>query len=214
MPRNARSWRLPLLMLAVLALIAAVALPAFAAGPSSAPGAQASEKPGKAPKASKEPEVAVTLTGTIAATADADGETTYALTSGGKTYKLDAGPAWFFGDKHPLKAFVGKSVTVTGEQSGDEVDVETVDGVALRAPGKPPWAGGWKAVGSAHPGWSQEKADRWAQKLADRAARQAAKGGNGANGAAGAAGGAGCWPPGHCKGDGAEPESSEVPRGD
>ena len=83
------------------------------------------------------------------------------MTVAGKTVRLDAGPSWFFGDKHPLKPFVGKTVTITGEQAGDEVEVETVDGVRLRAEGKPPWAGGWKAVGSAHPGWSQEKADRW-----------------------------------------------------
>ena len=33
-------------------------------------------------------------------------------------------------------------------------------------PAKPPWAGGWKAVGSAHPGWTQEKWDKWQQKQA------------------------------------------------
>jgi hypothetical protein len=178
--------RIPLLGLAIVALLIAVAIPALAASPSGAPEAAASEHPGKGPKASKEPEVAVTLSGVVAATTDADGETAYTMTVAGKTVRLEAGPSWFFGDKHPLKPFVGKTVTVTGEQSGDEVDVETVDGVRLRAEGKPPWAGGWKAVGSAHPGWSQEKWDRWQQKGADKAAR-------------GGAAGAGCWPPGHCK---------------
>jgi hypothetical protein len=115
------------------------------------------------------------------------------MTANGKTVQLEAGPSWFFGDKHPLKPYVGKTVTITGTASGDEVDVETVDGVRLRAEGKPPWAGGWKAVGSAHPGWSQEKADRWAQKQA---------------GKAGVAG-SGCWPPGRCKEHG--PEASEEP---
>jgi hypothetical protein len=218
-----RPLRAPLLVLAVAALIAALTIPALAADPSATPGATsaASQKPegsakpdksakpnktdkeARGPKASKEPEVAVTLRGTIAATTDADGKTTYTVTADGKILKLEAGPSWFFGDKYPLKPFVGKTVTIVGSQRGDEVDVESVDGVALRAPGKPPWAGGWKAVGSIHPGWSQEKADRWAQKMADKAAR-----GNGA----GKAGATGCWPPGHCKNP--APESSAVPRGD
>jgi hypothetical protein len=198
--------RLPLLVLALVALIAVVAIPALAAGspsgtPWAAPGANApaaSEKPGKGPKASKEPEVAVTLRGVVAATTDADGKTTYSMTTGGKTVTLDAGPSWFFGDKHPLAAYVGKTVTIVGGQRGDEVDVETVDGTRLRAEGKPAWAGGWKAVGSGHPGWSQAKADRWAAHQAARAARQGAK-----------AGSAGCWPPGQCKEHG--PKGSAAP---
>ena len=187
-----------LLVVGLIALVGLVTLPALAASPSPSTGATAASaapspepkasKAPKAPKASKAPEVAVTLRGPVAAAKDADGRTTYTLTANGKTVRLDAGPSWFFGDKHPLAPFVGKTVTITGGQRGDEVDVETVDGVRLRAPGKPPWAGGWKAVGSAHPGWSQEKADRWAQK-------QAAKAGKGAAGTDGS----GCWPPGHCK---------------
>ncbi|MBA2718106.1 MAG: hypothetical protein H0U52_02530 [Chloroflexi bacterium] len=177
--------RIPLLGVALVALIAVVAIPALAA-PSSAPGLSApdlsapegSEKPGRGPKASKEPEVAVTLTGVVATTTGAEDETQYTITAAGKTLKLDGGPSWFFGDNHPLKPFVGKNVTIVGGQRGDEVDVETVDGVRLRAEGKPPWAGGWKAVGSAHPGWTQEKADRWKLHLAnhpDKAARDAAR---------------------------------------
>ena len=195
------SLRIPLLGLALVALIAVVALPAFAASPSPGAGAAASERPGKepkeqkAPKASKEPEVAVTVRGVVAATTDADGETGYTMTVAGKTIKLDAGPSWFFGDKHPLQAFVGKTVTVSGGQRGDEVDVETVDGVRLRAAGKPPWAGGWKAVGSAHPGWTQDKWDRWQQKQADKATKLNAAG-------------EGCWPPGKCKDKDEEPASS------
>ena len=130
----------------------------------------------------------------MVATTDADGGTSYTMTVDGKTVKLDAGPSWFFGDNHPLKAFVGKTVTVAGGRRGGEVDVETVDGVRLRAEGKPPWAGGWKAVGSAHPGWSQEKWDRWQAKQA---------------GKVGAAG-AGCWPPGKCKDHGPK-ASAEAP---
>jgi hypothetical protein len=72
-------------------------------------------------------------------------------------------------------------VTIVGEQraGSDEVDVVSVDGKALREPGRPPWAGGWKQVGKIHPGWSQEKADRWAAKMQAK--------------------GVDCWPPGHCK---------------
>jgi hypothetical protein len=189
------SLRYPLLALALLALVGAVAIPALAASP--APGAQAaSDHPGKGPKGSKEPEVAVTLHGVVSTTTDADGETSYTISADGKTIRLDAGPSWFFGAKHPLAPFVGKTVTITGGQRGDEVDVETVDGTALRGEGKPPWAGGWKAVGSAHPGWSQEKADRWAEHMKDQGARHGAAG-------------AGCWPPGHCKAH--APEETEAP---
>jgi hypothetical protein len=191
-----RDLRAPLLALALLALVGVIAIPALAASPSPGASAAASEHPGKGPKGSKEPEVEVTLRGVVAATTDADGKTSYTITADGKTLKLDAGPSWFFGDKYPLKPFVGKTVTVTGEQGADEVEVTTVDGTALREPGRPPWAGGWKAVGSAHPGWSQEKWDRWQAKKA---------------GKAGAAGAAGCWPPGHCKEKG--PEGSEAPEG-
>jgi hypothetical protein len=193
------SLRAPLLALGLLALVGAIAIPALAASPSPKAGASASEHPGKGPKASREPEVTVTLKGVVASAKDAEGETSYTLTVDGKTVKLDAGPPWFFGDKHPLAPFVGKNVTITGEQSGDEVDVETVDGTAIRGPGKPPWAGGWKAVGSSHPGWSQDKADRWQQKR---------------NAASGAAGATDCWPPGHCKNRGvAAPEASGRPEG-
>ena len=126
----------------------------------------------------------MTLRGTVSAGTDEDGGTTYELTSGGKTYQLEAGPPWYHGDNHPLKPFVGESVTVTGEaaEGSTEVDVLTVNGTAIREPGKPPWAGGWKQVGERHPGWSEEKAARWAEK----AAKQQQKFG-------------GCWPPGHCK---------------
>ena len=77
-------------------------------------------------------------------------------------------------------------MTVTGEaaEGSTEVDVLTVNGTVIREPGKPPWAGGWKQVGENHPGWSAEKAARWAEK----AAKQGQKFGD-------------CWPPGHCKQD-------------
>ena len=158
-----------ILALAILALV--VALPALAASPTPGPGNSENARKGKGS------ETPVTLTGTVATATDADGNTTYTLRSGGTTYTLEAGPPWFFGDNHPLKPYVGKSVTIVGEKAADsnEVDVETVDGKALREPGKPPWAGGWKVVGKRHPGWSQEKADRFKQKFGD------------------------CFPPGQCK---------------
>ena len=59
----------------------------------------------------------------------------------------------------------------------------TVDGKRIRAEGKPPWAGGWKRVGERHPGWTQEKWDRWQAKMAGKAKAL----------------GVDCWPPGHCK---------------
>ena len=82
-------------------------------------------------------------------TTDAKGETGYTLTVGSTAYTLDAGPPWYWKDKHPLKPFVGKSVVVVGEQGQGttEVDVQSVDGKAIREPGKPPWAGGWMRVG-------------------------------------------------------------------
>lgn len=167
--------------LALLALLAVVAVPAFAVDPSPSPG---TGKPDKSVKPAKVEGVPVTLTGTISTATDSDGKPSYTLRSGGTTYTLEAGPSWFFGDNHPLKPFVGKSVTVAGEKAKDsnEVDVESVDGKALRAPGKPPWAGGWKKVGKIHPGWSQEKVDRMKAK----ADRQKGKFGD-------------CFPPGTCK---------------
>lgn len=163
---------------AVGLLAIVIALPAFAAQP---------EEPEKA-KVEKTP---ITLKGSIKAATDTDGKTEYTLTSGGTTYTLEAGPKWFFGDNHPLKPFVGKSVTIEGQVAAGstEVDVTSVNGTALRDPGKPPWAGGWKKVGHLHPGWSQAKADRFKAKFGD------------------------CFPPGKCKDKPAKggPEASEAP---
>lgn len=170
--------------LALVALVALVAVPVLAADPSPSAG-----PPGQQGKPAKVAETPITLTGTVAASTDTDGNATFTLRSGATTYTLDGGPAWFYGNKHPLKAYVGKSVTVVGERAPGEteVDVETVDGKALRAPGKPPWAGGWKVVGKAHPGWSQEKADRFEAKFGD------------------------CFPPGQCKDKLNKPAASAAP---
>ena len=131
------------------------------------------------------PEVEVTVSGTVAKQTTPDGKTEYTLTTGSATLVLDAGPAWFHGDKHPLDGYVGKSVTVVGDQreGSTEVDVRSVDGTVIREPGKPPWAGGWKRVGERHPGWTQEKWDRWQAKRAEHAKRH----------------GVDCWPRGQCK---------------
>jgi hypothetical protein len=148
------------------------------------------------PDKAKADETPITISGTVQVAKDTDGRDTYTLTDGGKTYTLDAGPPWFFGDKYPLKPFVGQKVTIVGEAAtgSTNVEVTSVNGTALRAPGRPPWAGGWRAVGAAHPGWSQDKADRMKVKFGD------------------------CFPPGQCKdkpgraGDGSErPDESEAP---
>lgn len=148
-------------------LVMLLAVPVLAGQPSAPPGQQ-KEKVEKTP---------ISLTGTVETSTDADGDVRYTLTSGGTAYTLEAGPKWFFGDNYPLEPFVGKNVTIEGEVAAGstEVDVTSVDGTALRAAGKPPWAGGWKRVGEIHPGWSQEKADRMKAKFGD------------------------CFPPGQCK---------------
>ena len=153
----------------------AVAIPVLGAdplaSPSAEPGATASAIPvsssaptrsakpagdesGSADKQSKGGEIEATVTGTVGKTTDGKWPT-YALTAGGTTWELSAGPPWFWGDANPLNAYVGKSVTVVGEHGeGDtEFDVMTVDGKTIRAEGKPPWAGGPWVVGPKHPGW-------------------------------------------------------------
>ena len=152
--------RVGLLLVSGIALLA-ISIPVLAASlsPSGAPTKESkSEKPGKSEQG---PETAITLTGTVQKSVDADGDPSFTLTANGKTWTLSAGPPWFWGDKNPLGAYVGKSVTVAGTTEGSvaEVDVETVDGKALREPGKPPWAGGPWVVGPTHPGWKPWMAD-------------------------------------------------------
>jgi len=166
--------RRTLVFVAAIALLAlVVALPALAAQPSWANGSNKD-------KADKVPSTPITISGVVESSTDVDGRTTYTLTDGGTTYTLHAGPPWFCAAAYPLEPYVGQDVTIDGEASegSTDVDVLSVDGTALREPGKPPWAGGWKAVGEIHPGWSQEKAD----KLAAKAERFG-----------------GCFPPGQCK---------------
>jgi len=165
--------------LTAVALLAAVALPVAGIDPTPSPGAAAS--PAASPASSQgadpgsgaknqakdeatkdEPEVSVTLTGTVGTSTGGD-EGGYTLTVAGKVYRLEDGPPWWWGDNDPLKPYVGKTVTVTGEQegaAGTSVEVLTIGGTTIREPGKPPWAGGWKVVGPKHPGWAQWKVDK------------------------------------------------------
>ena len=194
MNRLFASSRTPLAALAVLVLAIAVALPALAASPGASPGPEAS-KPAKVPKADRSPEVPVTVRGLVSSTKGADGTTDITVASGGRTLHLRVGPPWYAAGSNLLTPFVGKTVTIVGDQEGDTIDVETIDGVAVRAPGKPPWAGGWKKFGAGHPGWSQAKADREKAKDARKAARSAAR--------------AACLAAGTCAAD--EPDESEAP---
>ena len=169
--------RRPVAALLALALSVALVAPVLA---------QEASPPGRGPKPkpSKAPATPVTLTGRVASSTDADGHNIYTITVGSELLQLSAGPHWWWGDADPLAASVGKSVTIVGErrEGSTEVDVETVDGERLREPGRPPWAGGWKAVGEKHPGWSAEKAaflaermQRWAERMALKALRWAEK---------------------------------------
>lgn len=176
-----------ILGISVLAIgIAMVAVPTFAADPSPSPAASGKpDKPPKPPKVEKAPATPVTLSGTVGTRTDAEGRTEYTLTTGTTTVVIDGGPSWFYGDSHPLKAYVGKNVTITGSRrAGDtDVHVKAVNGTAIRGEGRPAWAGGWKRVGARHPGWTQEKMDRWNARHADRAKAL----------------GLDCFPPGQCK---------------
>lgn len=146
--------RAAVLVVTAAAVIAAGAVPVLAADPS--------PKPSKPPKAEKGPETSISLTGTVRATTGENGRTEYTVTSGGTTWTLDAGPSWWFGGSHPLAGVVGSSVSIVGttRAGSTDLDVETIDGKVLRQPGKPPWAGGPKAVGEKHPGWKAWKAAR------------------------------------------------------
>ena len=133
------------------------ATPTATAAPSAAP--RATAQPGATDKPDKDkdkgPEVAITVTGRVGESTNGKGWKTYSLTAGAKVYELSVGPPWFWGDKNPLAAYVGKLVTVVGttHQGSDEIDAQTVDGKVVREPGRPPWAGGPWVVGERHPGW-------------------------------------------------------------
>jgi hypothetical protein len=173
-----RRWRGLWILVGIVAALA-IAIPVMGANPSPAAspsggatpaataepdetgepdGSSKPDKPGKpdlAAKPDKGPEVTVTVQGTVQQSTDAKGRPAFTLTAGGKTWELSAGPPWFWGDKNPLTASVGKSVSIVGtaEAGGTELDVTSVDGKAIRAAGKPPWAGGPWVIGPTHPGW-------------------------------------------------------------
>jgi hypothetical protein len=152
--------RRPILLIAGLVALLAIAVPAIGADPSPA-GGPPDTPPGRENKPDKGPAIAKTITGMVEQTTDAKGRPSFTITVGGVTWELSAGPKWFHGDNNPLKAFVGKSVEVVGTYHEGETDlsVDTVDGEAIRAAGKPPWAGGPWVVGEAHPGWKEWMAD-------------------------------------------------------
>lgn len=143
-PLMVLSRRLKILALVGVVVALAVAIPVMGADPAPSASPHGQTKPDKAPKAAKGPEVAVTVRGSVNQTTDGKGRAAFTLTADGKTWELSAGPRWYWGDKNPLKAYVGKSVSVTGtyRAGGTDLDVETIDGTALRGGGRPPWAGG------------------------------------------------------------------------
>jgi hypothetical protein len=150
-------------ILVLVGVVAALAIdiPVMGADPAPSASPPGQTKPDESAKPEKGPEVTVTMQGTVKQTADENGRPTFTLTAGGKTWDLSAGPTWFWGDKNPLKGYVGKSISVAGtyRAGGTELDVETIDGKALREGGKPPWAGGPWVVGATHPGWKAWMAD-------------------------------------------------------
>lgn len=121
--------------------------------------------------------------GTIVAVENPDGSTTYYLqTEAGQLVELSFGPGWFWGPLSALwpEAVEGASVEIGGnvrdgmpsdsasdvalEQAAKDpvLKVNALDG-AKRAQGKPPWAGGPKVQGPAHPGyvgWSKGQANK------------------------------------------------------
>ena len=88
-----------------------------------------------AAKPDKGPELAKTLSGTVASSEDGKGRPTFSMTVGGVVWELSAGPKWFWGTNNPLASYVGKSVEAVGTYHAGEttLDVDTVDGKALRA---------------------------------------------------------------------------------
>ena len=112
--------------------------------------AQSPTRPPRRTRVQRRREHPVTLTGIVGHPSEDD----FTLVVGITVYDLSVGPPWWWGDASPLAAVVGKTVTIDGEQEegSNEVDVLAIDGKAIREPGRPPWAGGWKVVGSKHPG--------------------------------------------------------------
>jgi hypothetical protein len=142
--------RLAIFLVGSLVAVALVAIPILAQ--------RASPPAGKGQKAHA-PEHAITVRGTVQETTNADGVIAYTLVASGTTYSLSDGPAWWWGAKDPLASYVGRTVDVIGEiaEGSKQIDVQSIGGRALRAPGRPPWAGGPKVVGEKHPGSKSSK---------------------------------------------------------
>ncbi len=170
-------------VIATASLVAALSLGSLAVG------ASAQEPAEKADLAA----TSKSVTGLVTEGTNADGQTTYYLTpEGGEPIELSYGPAWLWGLASPLQQLVGTEVTVVGQlrdgvpndnasemaqaqaDASPVLHVRSIVGLELRENGKPPWAGGPKVVGEAHPGyegWSEGQAE----KAADKAARAAEK---------------------------------------
>ena len=156
--------RRPILLVTALAVLAiVVALPTLAAEPSTSPAGRATRK-GEEGEVAKDP---ITLDGTVASSTDAEGKTTYTLQSGGTTYTLEAGPSWFYGDDHPLKPFVGTSVKIVGEKKAFNRGRRRDRQRHGTARGQAALGRRLEAGREDHPGWSQEKADRFQAKFGD-----------------------------------------------
>ncbi len=124
--------------------------------------------PARAPAVETREGTLETLEGTLETDQDTDGGTVYRVSDGTSSVPLGVGPPWFYGDDHPLAELVGQRITVIGQRDdgtpGHEAvpeasghgqpsfEVYSVNGIELRAPGKPRWAGGPAAVGDRHPG--------------------------------------------------------------
>jgi len=126
------------------------------------------DKTGRGPKAERArvATTPVTLTGRLGTRSDDDGRPEYTLTVGGTVYVLHVGPPWWWGDRNPLAARVGDTVTIEGDRvdGTNDVEVTSVNGSTVREAGRPPWAGGPKAVGERHPGWSEWKEIKRAER--------------------------------------------------
>lgn len=167
------------MVLALAGLSVAIAAPTPTGGD---PAVMAAASPSPTPKATREPKPVrshvpsetVELRGMIRTATGEDGRVAYELVdAAGAVWRLEVGPPWWWGTADPLAAYAGRTVTVTGERplGEQDVDVLAIDGKTVREAGRPPWAGGWRAVGERHPGWTRTKADRWEAKQAAKLER-------------------------------------------
>lgn len=162
--------RLVILGLLIAAVVSAVAMAVDKQGTKSTKSAEDA------------PEVTMTLTGVLRATADG-----YAVGSRAVSF----GPPWYAAGSSLVKNNLGKTVTVTGvADDDDDLSVRTIDGTVYRAKGRPPWAGGPKhhssapaaCNGKAKSATKSAKDDEKDDKDADRDAKSSKKTDNSNNG--------------------------------